>query len=67
MATVETAAMAEADGGGGGGGDGGAGDAQITKPTVPSVTPLPDKMLCHSIVSPAAITTLLGPLVPEYP
>ena len=47
--------------GGGGGGDGGAGDAQITKPlrvTEPS--------LLHAIVSPAATSTLLGPLEPEY-
>ena len=51
------------DGGdvGDGGGDGGAGDAQITKP--PAVVIL---SLDHAIVSPAAITTLLGPLVPEY-
>ena len=45
--------------GGDGGGDGGAGDAQITKPlAVVSLS------LVHAIVSPAAITTLLGPLVP---
>ena len=47
--------------GGDGGGDGGAGYAQITKP--PAVVSL---SLYHAIVSPAAITTLLGPLVPEY-
>ena len=57
------------DGGGGDGGDGGdggcgggAGDAQITKP--PAV--VRDLELDHLIVSPAAISTLLGPLVPEY-
>ena len=48
--------------GGGDGGDGGAGDAQITKPPLPEAKIEVD----HVIVSPAAITTLLGPLVPEY-
>ena len=46
------------DGGDGGGGRGGGADAQITKPTA-----VVGKLL-HAIVSPAAITTLLGPLVP---
>ena len=48
-------------GGGGGGGAGGAGYAQITKP--PAVVSL---LLYHAIVSPAVITTLLGPVVPQY-
>ena len=55
------------DGGGGGrggsdgGGDGGAGDAQITKPPAAILS-----SLYHAIVSPAAITTSLGPLLREY-
>ena len=53
------------DGGGGGGGGDGGGDggaeAQITKPPIAV-----SLSLSHLIVSPAAITTLLGPLVPEY-
>ena len=48
-------------GGGDGGGDGGAGDAQITKPPLPEA----NSELCHAIVSPAAITALLGPLLPQ--
>ncbi len=47
--------------GGDGGDGGGAGDAQITKPPAVILSSLD-----HAIVSPAAITTLLGPLVPEY-
>ena len=52
----------DAGDGGAGGGDGGAGDAQITK--LPS--PRAKLLLDHSIVSPAAITTLVGLFMSEY-
>ena len=47
--------------GGGDGGGGGAGDAQITKPPLPVES---YGKLDHVIVSPAAITTSIGPLLP---
>ena len=46
--------------GGDGGDGGGAGDAQITKPPLPEA----NKLLDHLIVSPAAMSTLLGALLP---
>ena len=50
----------EGEGGdGGNGGDGGC--AQITKPA-----PVIEWSLLHAIVSPAAITTPSGPVLPQY-